>query len=71
MALYNLHKEITVDETMIKCHGEPSGIVGAQNKRAKRGFKIFVAADGVSGYLWNYQVYMRKQKKVGLTQRVV
>ena len=30
-----------------------------------------VAADGVSGYLWNFQVYMRKQKEVGLTQRVV
>ena len=71
MALYNLHQEIAVDEAMIKCHGQHSGIVGAPNKPAKRGFKIFVAADGVSGYLWNFQVYMRKQKEVGLTQRVV
>lgn len=71
MALYNLHQEIAVDEAMIKCHGQHYGIVGAPNKPAKRGFKIFVAADGVSGYLWNFQVYMRKQKEVGLTQRVV
>ena len=56
---------------MIKCHGQHSGIVGAPNKPAKRGFKIFVAADVVSGYLGNFQVYMRKRKEVGLTQRVV
>ena len=55
MALYNLHQEIAVDEAMIKCHGQHSAIVGAPNKPAKRGFKIFVAADGVSGYLWNFQ----------------
>ena len=46
-------------------------LFGAPNKPAKRGFKICVAADGVSGYLWNSQVYMRKQKEVGLTQIVV
>ena len=71
MMLYNLHHEIAVDGAMIRCHGQHYGIVGAPNKPAKRGFKSFVAADGGSGYLWNFQVYMRKQKEVGLTQRVV
>ena len=71
MEKYNLHQEISVDEAMIKCHGQHWSIVGAPNKPAKRGFKIFVVADAVSGYLWNFQVYIRRQKEAGLTQRVV
>ena len=37
---------------------------------AKRGFKIFVLADGHSGYTSNIELYLRKKEK-GLTQRVV
>ncbi|XP_052761699.1 piggyBac transposable element-derived protein 4-like [Mya arenaria] len=59
MTKYNMHQNISVDEAMIKCHGQHSSIVGAPNKPAKRGFKIFVCADAVSGYLWNFQVYLR------------
>ena len=51
MALYPLHQEIVVHEAMIKWHGQHSGIGGAPNKPAKCVFKIFVAADGLSGYL--------------------
>lgn len=71
MAFYPLHQEIVVHEAMIKWHGQHSGIGGAPNKPAKCVFKIFVAADGLSGYLWNFQVYTRKQKEIGLTQRIV
>ena len=70
-ARYNLHQQVSVDEAMIKCHGQHWGIVGAPNKPAKRGFKVFVLADGVTGYLSDFMVYMRKQKEVGLTKRVV
>jgi hypothetical protein len=69
--LYNLHQEVCVDEAMIKCHGQHWGIVGAPNKPAKRGFKIFVSADAVSGYTSNFLVYMWNQKETGLTQKVV
>ena len=69
--LYNLHQHISVDEAMIKCHGQHWCIVGAPNKPAKRGFKVFVLADAVSGYLSDFMVYIRRQKEAGLTQRVV
>ena len=64
--LYNLHQQVSVDEAMIKCHGQHWGIVGAPNKPAKRGFKIFVLADAVTGYMSDFMVYLRKQKEVGL-----
>ena len=69
--LYNLHQQISIDEAMVKCHGQHWGIVGAPNKPAKRGFKIFVLADAVTGYMSDFMVYLRKQKQVGLTQTVV
>lgn len=52
--LYNLHQEFSIDEAMVNCHAQHWGIVGALNKPAKRGFKVFVAADAVSGYLSNF-----------------
>jgi len=69
--LYNLHAEVSVDEAMIKFHGMHYGSVGAPNKPCKRGFKVFVLADGQTGYLYDFMVYMRKQRETGLTKRVV
>ena len=43
--LYNLHQDVAVDEAMIKFHGQHWAVVGAPNKPAKRGFKIFAIAD--------------------------
>lgn len=68
---YNLHPNLSVDEAMVKFHGRHWGVVGAPNKPAKRGFKIFVLADGETGYLHNWKVYLRKKREVGLTQTVV
>ena len=57
---------------MIKFHGKHSGVVGAPNKPAKRGYKIYTVADGHTGYIWDFEIYMRTQKREeGLTQRVV
>ena len=68
---YNLHQQVSLDEAMVKCHGQHWGIVGAPNKPAKRGFKVWTLADGISGYIYDFEVYFRKQREVGLTQRVV
>ena len=37
MNKYNLHLQVSVDEAMIKCHGQHYGIVRASNKPAKKG----------------------------------
>ena len=68
---YNLNQQVSVDEAMVKCHGSHWGIVGAPNKPAKRGFKVFTLADGTTGYVSDFDVYLRKQRETGLTQRVV
>ena len=68
---YNLHQQISVDEAMVKCHAKHFGIFGAPNKPAKRSFKIFGVADGISGYLSSFEVYLRGKKEMGLTQHVV
>ena len=69
--LYNMHHHVSVDEAMIKFGGQHASSVGAPNKPAKRGFKIFCICDAVTGYLCDFQVYHRKKKEIGLTQRVV
>ena len=70
--LYNLNQEVSVDEAMIKFHGQHSGTIGAPFKPAKRGFRIFALADGHNGYISNFEVYLRKkEREVGLTKRVV
>ena len=69
--LYNLHQQLSLDEAMVKCHGQHWGIVGAPNKPAKRGFKVWTLADGTSGYIYDFEVYLRKEREIGLTQRVV
>ncbi len=68
---YNLHRPASVDEAMIKFHGKHWGVVGAPNKPAKRGFKIFVLADGISNFMKDFQIYLRSQRQEGLTQAVV
>ena len=70
-ASYNLHQQISVDETMVKCHGQHWGIIGAPNKPAKRGFKVFTMTHGTTEYVSDFQVYLRKQKETSLIQRVV
>ncbi|GFO17939.1 vertnin [Plakobranchus ocellatus] len=69
---FNLHENISIDEAMIKFHVKHSGVVGAPNKPAKRGYKIYTLADGHTGYIWDFEVYLRTAKREeGLTKRVV
>ena len=44
---------------MIQCFGQHWGIVGAPNKPAKRGFKVFVLADGETAYMANFEISER------------
>lgn len=59
--LYNLYQQVSVDKAMIKCHGHHLYIVGTLNLTTKREFKVFVKV--VSGYLPDFMVYIRRQKK--------
>ena len=38
--LFNLKENLSIDEAIIKFHGKHSGVVGAPNRPAKRGYKI-------------------------------
>ena len=70
--MFNLNENLSIDEAMIKFHGKHSGVVGAPNKPAKRGYKIYTLADGHTGYVWDFEVYLRTSKREeGLTKRVV
>ena len=71
LSLYNLHQQVSIDEAMVKCHGQHWGIVGAPNKPAKRELKVSTLADGTNGYIFTFEVYPRRQREEGLTQRVV
>ncbi|GFO24769.1 PiggyBac transposable element-derived protein 4-like [Plakobranchus ocellatus] len=69
---FNLHENISIDEAMIKFHGKHSSVVGAPNKPAKSGYKIYTLADGHTGYIWDFEVYLQTAKREeGLTKRVV
>ena len=67
---YNLHRDISIDEAMIKFTGQHWCVVGAPNKPAKRGIKIFCLCDGSTGYLKDFQLYIRHKKETGLTQKM-
>ena len=63
--MFNLNENLSIDEAMIKFHGKHSGVVGAPNKPAKRGYKIYTLADGHTGYVWDFEVYLRTSKRSG------
>ena len=51
---YNPHRENFVDEAMIKFKGRSRM---KQYLPKKRGFKVWVRADGVNGYVCEFEVY--------------
>ena len=73
-SLYNPPRELSVDETMIKFQGRSSLKQYMPMKPIKRGIKVWVLADGVSGYFSRLEVYSGKQTnraETGLGSRVV
>ena len=54
---YVLHKELTVDEKMIKYTGRVSFLQHVRNKPIRFGFKVFVLSDAISGYVYSWSFY--------------
>ena len=60
--MYAPHKEIAVDEAMIKFQGRSSLKQYLPKKPTKRGIKVWVLADSKNGYFSNFQVYIHRQR---------
>ena len=71
--LYQPHRDVAVDEAMLKFQGRSSLKQYLPLKPVKRGIKVWVLADSTNGYFWNMQVYTGKEKSSerGLGTRVV
>ena len=71
--LYDPHKNVAVDEAMIKFQGRSTIKQYMPKKCVKRGIKVWVLGDSENGYASNLQVYTGKEEsaKKGLGSRVV
>ena len=73
-ALYEPHREVAIDEAMIKFQGRSSLKQYNPMKPIKRGIKVWVLADSHNGYFMRFQVYTGKdgnRVEHGLGERVV
>ena len=73
-AVYSPHRDVAVDEAMIKFQGRSSLKQYMPLKPTKRGIKVWVLGDSHNGYFWKFQVYTGKQGDAverGLPARVV
>lgn len=71
---YQPHRDIAVDEAMIKFQGRSSLKQYMPLKPTKRGIKVWVAADSTNGYFSRFEVYTGKKNNTtehGLGARVV
>ena len=72
--MYLPHRDVAVDEAMIKFQGRSSLKQYMPLKPTKRGIKVWVLADSHNGYFWRFEVYTGKQGDTlerGLPARVV
>ena len=72
--VYDPHKEVAVDEAMIKFQGRSSLKQYMPMKPVKRGIKVWCLADSQNGFFSSFQVYTGKQNnsiEKGLGKRVV
>ena len=71
---YQLHRELSIDESMIPFKGRLSFRQFLPSKPIRFGIKCFVLAEAKSGYVANFQVYVGKEgnaTEVNLSSRVV
>ena len=59
-AIYNPHRENSIDEAMIPFKGRSSMKQYLPKKPVKRGFKVWMRADAVNGYVCDFSVYTGK-----------
>ena len=60
LTAYNPHCEASIDEAMIAFMGRSTMKQYLPKKPVKRGFKMWVRADAVSGYVSEFDVYTGK-----------
>ena len=69
-AAYTLHREISVDETMISYKGRIGFIQYMPKKPKKWGLKAFALSDAHSGYVYNWHLYTGKFSMLCVCERV-
>jgi len=57
-SLYQVNREVAVDEAMIKFQGRSSLKQYMPLKPTKRGIKVWVLADSHNGYFSHFEVYI-------------
>ena len=62
---YNFGRYGTIDESMIKFKGRSSLKQYLALKPIKRGYKAWCLCDPITGYLFNYQIYLEKKETSG------
>ncbi|XP_065844140.1 piggyBac transposable element-derived protein 4-like [Oscarella lobularis] len=63
---FKLAKNITVDEAMIPYKGRWSIKQYMKDKPTKWGIKVYVLADALTGYIWNFFIYVGKAAAQGV-----
>ena len=63
-AIYSPHRELSIDEAMIKFKGRSSMKQYMPKKPTKRGFKVWVRSDSYNGYVCDYEFYTGKQNNI-------
>ena len=71
--LYNPNRESSIDEAMVPYKGRSSLKQYMLKKPVRRGLKVWMRADGITGYVSQFQVYVGKEvsSEKGLGARVV
>ena len=60
--IYMPHKEVSVDEAMIKFKGRSSLKQYMPKKPIKRGIKVWVRADAINGFVSDFDIYIGKEE---------
>ena len=74
LSAYNPHQQVSIDEAMVAFKGRSSMKQYIPKKPIKRGFKAWVRADAVTGYVSEFDIYTGKvpgERQFGLGGNVV